>query len=122
MRRLIEPRTVLKLVSMPPSQRWLTYGMPAAHRRGLHRFARRALGADEQHAAAVCDDLTNESRRLVVQRQRLLEIDDVDPVTFPEDELSHLGVPEAGLMSEMNARFQHLPHGHAGHDQVSCRG
>jgi len=28
-RRLSEPFTVLKLVSMPPSQRWSTYGMPA---------------------------------------------------------------------------------------------
>ena len=28
--RLTRPDTVVKLVSMPPSQRWLTYGMPQA--------------------------------------------------------------------------------------------
>jgi hypothetical protein len=85
-------------------------------------FARRALGADEQHAAAVSDDLANEASRLVVERQRLFQVDDVNPVAFPEDERGHLGVPETGLMSEVDARFQHLPHGHAGHDRVSCRG
>src|SRR5690606_37493928 len=42
-------------------------------------------------------------------------IDDVDSVAFAEDVLGHLRVPEAGLMSEMNARLQHLSHGHAGH-------
>ena len=60
--------------------------------------------------------------RFVVQRQRLFEVDDVDPVAFAEDERGHLRVPEAGLMSEMDARFQHLSHGHAGHDQDSCVG
>jgi hypothetical protein len=34
----------------------------------------------------------------------------MDPVSFPEDVLGHLGVPEAGLMSEMDTRFQHLSH------------
>ena len=84
----------------------------------LDGFARRALGADEQHLAAIGDNLTNERRRLVVHRQRLFEVDDVNPVTFPENVLSHFGVPEAGLMSEMNTRFQHLSHGHAGHEQT----
>jgi len=45
----------------------------------------------------------------------------MDPVTLPEDVLGHPGVPEAGLMSEMNTRFQHLSHGHAGHLQFLIR-
>ena len=56
------------------------------------------------------------------QRQRLLEIDDVDLVALAEDEGRHLRVPEPGLVSEMHAGFQHLAHGHAGHDQISCWG
>src|SRR5271157_1269272 len=39
----------------------------------------------------------------------------MDFVAFAEDERSHFRVPEAGLMSKMDARFQHLSHGHAGH-------
>jgi hypothetical protein len=48
----------------------------------------------------------------------VLEVDDVDSVTFAEDELGHLRVPEAGLVSKMNTRFQHLSHGHAGHRKL----
>src|ERR1700690_3796735 len=83
----------------------------------LDRVARRALGADEQHRAAVGDDLPDELRGVREQRLRLLEIDDVDLVAFTEDEGFHLRVPEAGLMSKMDTRFQHLSHGHAGHGE-----
>jgi hypothetical protein len=30
---------------------------------------------------------------------------------WPKDERGHLGVPEAGLVSEMDAGFQHFAHG-----------
>jgi hypothetical protein len=52
----------------------------------------------------------DEVRSLRVQRLGLLQVDDVDLVTLAEDEGGHLRVPEAGLMSEMDARFQHLSH------------
>src|SRR5690606_8707494 len=39
----------------------------------------------------------------------------MDAVAVPEDVGGHPGVPETGLMSEMDARFQHLAHGHIGH-------
>jgi hypothetical protein len=51
-RRLIEVLTVLKLVSMPPSQRWSTWARQRAALPG-HDFARLTLGADEQDGAAV---------------------------------------------------------------------
>ena len=50
------------------------------------------------------------TRSFRVHRLRLLEVDDVNLVSFAENERSHLRVPEAGLMSEMDARFQHLSH------------
>ena len=59
---------------------------------------------------AVADDALDECHPGSKQRLRLLEIDDVNPVTFAKDVGSHLRVPEAGLMSEMDTRFQHLSH------------
>jgi hypothetical protein len=76
----------------------------------LDRIARRALGADEQHGTAVGYDLLDEGGRISKQRLGLLEVDDVDLVAFAENERFHLRVPEAGLMSEMDARLQHLSH------------
>jgi hypothetical protein len=32
-------------------------------------------------------------------------------VAMAEDEWGHLGVPEAGLVAEMDTRLQHLTHG-----------
>src|ERR1700682_421273 len=86
----------------------------------LDRLARGALGADEQHLAAVGNHSLDEVRSFCVHRLRLLEVDDVDPVSLAEDEGSHLRVPEAGLMSEMDSRLQHLSHGHAGHERLLC--
>src|SRR3569833_1003881 len=76
----------------------------------LHRFAGRALCAYEQHFAAVGNDALDEVRSFCVQGLRLFQIDDVDFISFTKDVLSHLRVPETGLMSEMDARFQHLSH------------
>src|SRR5688572_4672183 len=84
----------------------------------LHSLARRALGADEQHFAAVRDHAAHEPGRFRVHGLRLLEVDDMDLVSFAENERSHLRVPEAGLVSEMDARFQHLSHRHAGHQSL----
>ena len=61
-------------------------------------LARRALGADEQHAATVGDEiLADEAGRLEVEGQRLLEVDDVDPVTLAEDVGGHLRVSRSGF-------------------------
>src|SRR5262245_3055636 len=82
----------------------------------LDGVAGAALGADEEDLAAVGDDALHEAGGLVVERQRPLQVDDVDLVAFAEDERRHLRVPEAGLVSEMDPRLEHLPHGQAGHD------
>ena len=76
-----------------------------------------ALGADEQHRAAVRGELPDELHRLVVLLERALEIDDVDLVALAEDVLGHLRVPVAGLVAEVDAGLQHLTH-RDGHDQV----
>src|SRR5699024_10188674 len=47
--------------------------------------------------------------------QRLLQVDDVDPVTFGEDEALHLRVPPAGLVPEVDAALKELAHGDNSH-------
>ena len=107
--------TVWKFVSIPPSQRWLTYGMPT--RVGLlgHRLLGLLLGADEEDRAAVGDGLLDEVVGAVDERQRLLQVDDVDAVALGEDEALHLGVPAPGLVPEVHAALEELAHGDDGH-------
>src|SRR5690606_29702254 len=81
----------------------------------LHGVARGALGADEQDQAALLGDARDEVHRVVEQRNRLLEVDDVDLAAGAEDVRAHLRVPVAGLVAEMDAGFQHLAHGDLGH-------
>ena len=44
--------------------------------------------------------------------QGFFQVDDVDLVAMTEDERCHLGVPEAGLVSKVDAGFQHFAHGY----------
>mmetsp|Transcript_10610 Transcript_10610/g.43400 ORF Transcript_10610/g.43400 Transcript_10610/m.43400 type:complete len:264 (+) Transcript_10610:4265-5056(+) len=77
---------------------------------GGDELAGLALGADHQDRAALGRQLANELHRLVERGQRLLEVDDVDLVAMAVDIRGHLGIPEAGLVTEMDAGFQHLAH------------
>ncbi len=72
------------------------------------------LGADEQDGAAVGDGLLDEVVGAVDERQRLLQVDDVDAVALGEDEALHLRVPATGLVPEVNTAFKHLSHGDDG--------
>eukprot|EP01139_Manchomonas_bermudensis_P020383 Amastigsp_a678623_9.p2 type:complete len:188 gc:universal Amastigsp_a678623_9:706-143(-) len=69
-----------------------------------------ALGADHQDGAAVGRQLFGELHRVLEHRQRFFEVDDVDTVAMAEDIRGHLGIPEAGLVTEMDAGFQHFTH------------
>jgi len=80
-----------------------------------HRVARGTLAADEQQRAAVGHEPAHELAGRLVERHRLLEVDDVDLVALAEDELGHLGIPETGLVPEVHTRFQHPAHSDVGH-------
>src|SRR4029077_2449809 len=69
-----------------------------------------ALGADEQHNLAFSCQFLYELRRLFKHLQRLLQINDVNPVALSEDVFLHLGIPALGLMPEVDARFEQLLH------------
>jgi hypothetical protein len=66
------------------------------------------LGADEQDFPALTHGLEQEHARGFQLRDRLAQVDDVDPVAGLEDERLHLGVPTTGLVSEMDTRFEQL--------------
>ena len=69
------------------------------------------------------DGLLDELVRPVDVGQRLLQVDDVDAVALGEDVALHLRVPAAGLVPEVHAGVQQLPHGDDGHGRDShlCR-
>src|SRR5690606_21051932 len=48
--------------------------------------------------------------RVLELDDRLLQVDDVDLVPVAEDVWRHPGIPEAGLVTEMDTRLQHLSH------------
>ena len=43
-------------------------------------------------------------------------------LTIAKDKFSHLWVSEPGLMSEMDASFQHLTHRYSGHIPTPVKG
>ena len=91
-----------------------------AERFFLDDLARLALGADEQDTALVGSQLAHEFHRVLVHDQGFFQVDDMNLVAMAENVRGHLGVPETGLVSEMDARFQHLTHGH-GHFESPVR-
>ena len=72
---------------------------------------RLALGADEQHAAALGHRVGHDLERLMQQRHGLGEIDDVDIVASAENIGRHLRVPAMRLVAEMSAGLEEATHG-----------
>jgi hypothetical protein len=54
--------------------------------------------------------------RVFQHGKRFLKVNDVNLVAMAVNKRGHLGVPEAGLVTEVHAGFQHLAHGNA-HDE-----
>ena len=81
----------------------------------------RAFGGDKQDGGLFGRHAAREIERLLVQGQGFFQIDDVDLVALAEQIRGHAGVPVTGLMTEMNAGFQHFTHGDVGHDHSPVR-
>jgi hypothetical protein len=75
---------------------------------------RLALSADEQHPSAAGRDFAHLDQGLVEQRHGLRQVDDVDIGPRAEDVALHLRVPAVGLVAEVGAGFEKLPHGEFG--------
>jgi hypothetical protein len=89
---------------------------------GLDRLLRLLLGAHEQDRPAAGGGALHEVEGVVQELDRLLQVDDVDAVAGSEDVLLHLGVPPAGLMAEVDARFEQLLERDLGHSFTSLLG
>ena len=61
------------------------------------------FGADEQDGATLLRELAHEGVGLVHAKEGLLEIENVDVTAVAENVRLHLGVPAAGLMTEVGA-------------------
>ena len=85
----------------------------------LDRVLRLFLRADEQDRAVPLGEVAGEVVRLLEQRHRLLEVDDVDAAALGEDESLHLRVPAAGLVAEVHPGLQKLAHGDNSHEESS---
>ena len=68
------------------------------------------LGADEQDLAALCSGVADEVVSLIELLHGLLQVNDVDTIALGEDVLSHLGVPAAGLVAEVDTGLEKLFH------------
>ena len=81
----------------------------------LDRFLSLLLCTNEKYGTALCCDIRDRIVSVVHHTYGLLQVDDVDTVTFCEDVRCHLRVPASGLMSEMNTGFQQLLHRNYAH-------
>ena len=83
------------------------------------RILRLLLGTDEQDCAAAGDEVAHVGVGRFNPVEGLIEVDDVDTVAFAVDETLHLRVPTTGLVTEVHARVEQLPHrdywGRVGH-------
>ncbi len=68
------------------------------------------LRAYEENGSALGNDVEDGVVGVVNHAYGLLQVDDVDAVPLREDVGSHLGVPPAGLMTEVYACFEKLLH------------
>ena len=72
----------------------------------LHGILRLFLGADEKDRSAGSCDFTQESVCFFYFLYSLLQVDDVDAVSFGENETCHFRIPTTGLMTKVNACFE----------------
>ena len=76
----------------------------------MNRLLRLLLGADKEDLPASGNRVDNELIGRLKQPDGLLEIDDVDPVSRPEDIGFHFRVPLVGLVTEVNPRLKQQLH------------
>ena len=73
-------------------------------------FLRLALGAHEKNRFALRGHFADVAHGVFEELESLLEIDNIDPVTFAEDVFFHLWIPALGLVPEVNAGFEQFFH------------
>jgi len=107
-KRVSRLRMVRKLVSVPPSQRSLTKGMPQ-RRPAARSSPRPAACPHEQHRLPPMPPAASASAPAECSN-RLPHVDNVDQIPPGVDVGPHLGIPAAGPVSEMHSRFNQVLH------------
>ena len=81
----------------------------------LDGVGRLLLGADEEDGLAVLSQLSDEVVGFLELLDGFLKVNDVDAVALTVDVLGHLGVPAAGLVTEVDTGLEQLLHGYDCH-------
>ena len=81
-------------------------GHPAGLGVVLDRTLGLLLGADEQDDAAIGDQVAHVGVARLDAGEGLSKVNQVDTVALTKDETTHLGIPTAGLVPEVNTRVQ----------------
>ena len=76
------------------------------------------LGANEQDVAALSCNFLHIVVSLVQLLHGLLQVNDIDTIALGEDVLSHLGVPAAGLVTEVHTCLEKLLHRNDCHNKI----
>ena len=101
-----EPVPDRAVVGQGPAQPALVdIGHAAAAGFALDGFLRLALGADEEHEAALAGDLGEVTVGPQQAADGFTQIDNVDEIALAVDIRAHLRVPAAGPVAEVNAGF-----------------
>jgi len=85
---------------------------------GSDGFLSLTLGADKQNLAALGNGVDDLVIRDAEKLHGLLQVDNMDAVAGAKNERTHLRVPAAGLVTEMNAGLQHLFHRNVSHVSI----
>ena len=72
--------------------------------------ARLTFGTHKQYGTFIGNQTTHYVLSILKQGQGFFQIDDVDFVAGAENVLFHFRVPVTGLVTKVNACFQHLAH------------
>ena len=108
--RLMDFCSVAQLVSVPPSQRWLTKNIPQRRASSATASCAWRLVPTKSTDASLPGQFAHKPAGLAEHLQGFLQIDDVDSIAFAEDIFLHLRVPTAGLVAEVNAGLQQFFH------------
>jgi hypothetical protein len=75
------------------------------------------LGAEEQHRLPCRCDLARRFARGLDALERLLQVDDVNPILLHKNIGLHFWIPPLGLVAKMNPCFQQIFQGEVTHNE-----
>jgi len=90
--------------------------MPQRSACSLRIFLCSTLGANKQNLITFGSFHAQHFECFVECGYSLLKVDNVNFISRAEDKLAHFGIPEAGLVTEVNTSLQHIAHTYRRHN------